>query len=53
MIKRLEEAKINYHAEKFSDAPHSFWLFYPWAKSTATMMANFLDAQFAYKMMCH
>ena len=53
MIKRLEEAKINYHAEKFSDAPHSFWLFYPWAKPTATMMANFLDAQFAYKMMCH
>lgn len=53
MIRRLEAAKINYHVEKFSDAPHSFWLFYPWMKPTATMIANFLDAQFAYKMMCH
>lgn len=53
MIQQLEKVHINYHVEKFSDAPHSFWLFYPWAKPTATMMANFLDAQFAYKMMCH
>lgn len=53
MIRRLEEARINYHVEKLHDAPHSFWLFYPWMRPTASMMANFLDAQFAYKMLCH
>lgn len=49
----LDEQRINNYVEIFRDAPHSFWLLYPWMKPTATIMANFLDAQFAYRMTCH
>lgn len=53
MSRLLDEYRVNNHVETFRNAPHSFWLLYPWMKPTATIIANFLDAQFAYRMTCH
>jgi len=53
MSHRLDHFRVNHHVEKFADAPHGFWMLYPWMRPTAIMMANFLDAQFAYVMNCH
>lgn len=47
MGRRMAQLGVHYKVEKFSDAPHSFWLFDPWMKPTADLIADFLDAQFS------
>lgn len=46
MIKHMESLGVDYQVEKFADAPHSFWLLYPWIKPTAVLMDTFLDKYF-------
>lgn len=47
MGERMTQQGVHYEVKKFSDAPHSFWLFDPWMKPTADLIADFLDARFS------
>src|SRR5690606_29414604 len=47
MGERMTQQGVHYEVKKFSDAPHSFWLFDPWMKPTANLIADFLDARFS------
>lgn len=46
MSELMAQQGVHYEVKKFPDAPHSFWLFDPWMKPTAKLIADFLDKQF-------
>ncbi len=46
MIEKLQAHAVPYHVEGFAESPHTFWLFDPWLKPTAGIIADFLDQHF-------
>lgn len=46
MIKILDTYKIFNQDEKFTESPHSFWLFHPWFNDTVKYITTFLDNTF-------
>ena len=46
MIEKMKSLGIAYQVAQIPDSPHSFWLFDPWLKPSADIVANFLDRQF-------
>ena len=46
MIEKMKPLGIAYQVAQIPDSPHSFWLFDPWLKPSADIVANFLDRQF-------
>lgn len=46
MIEKMKPLNIPYQVTQLPDTPHSFWLFDPWLKPSADIVANFLDQQF-------
>lgn len=46
MIEKMKSLGIAYQVAQIPDSPHSFWLFDPWLKPSADIVASFLDRQF-------